>query len=203
MPFVLAQPDTISAAVADSLISEWTDDIGRKAAALLARQREEFASRRLFTMSPCPAWLFRALHRSIGGLADASAAVGEISAVRGARGGKFVEDTFSITATDLVKKLVAPFNTVGHGALVLRENKTAVMLVPPLDFTFKTRRLDADGRSWPTELVVTGHFMCLVDRAGPKPEGPALGLRRRARRVRRDQQTRLQAHGRGGDARAR
>ena len=51
--------------------------------------------------------------------------------------------------------------------MILRENKTAVMLVPPLDFSFKTRR-EQQGKSWPTELVVTGHFMCLVDRAGPK-----------------------------------
>ena len=167
MPFVLAQTVTIPAAVADTLVTEWVDDIGRKAATLLARQREEFASRRLFTMSPCPAWLFCALHRSIGDLADAPGDVSDISAVRGARGGKFVEDMFSITATDLVKQLVARFNAVGHGALVLRENKTAVMLVPPLDFSFRTRR-EEHGGSWPTELVVTGHFMCLVDRSGPK-----------------------------------
>ena len=40
------------------------------------------------------------------------------------------------------------------------------MLVPPLTFTFKTRR---DDRSAPTELVVTGHFMCLVHREGKQP----------------------------------
>ena len=44
------------------------------------------------------------------------------------------------------------------------------MLVPPLEFRFKTRRQDGvDGRKWPTELVVTGHFMCLVDRKGGRP----------------------------------
>ena len=44
------------------------------------------------------------------------------------------------------------------------------MLVPPLDLKFKTQRREAaDGREWPTELIITGHFMALVDRVGKPP----------------------------------
>ena len=62
-PYVLTQPDVIAPEVADELVVEWGEDVGRKSAALLARQREEFACRQLFAMSPCPPWLFRALQR--------------------------------------------------------------------------------------------------------------------------------------------
>jgi hypothetical protein len=62
-PYVLSLPETIAPDVADALVTEWGEDIGRKSAALLARQREEFAARQLFSMSPCPPWLFRALQR--------------------------------------------------------------------------------------------------------------------------------------------
>ena len=42
------------------------------------------------------------------------------------------------------------------------------MLVPPLELKFRTRReAGADGFA-PTELMLTGHFVCLVDRNGPK-----------------------------------
>jgi hypothetical protein len=89
--------------------------------------------------------------------------------VRGARGGKYKEDQFDIVAADLVADLVGPFNKIVHGALVFRDmSKTVVMLVPPLTFTFKTRRVDG-GSFGPTELVVTGHFMCLVHREGKDP----------------------------------
>ena len=58
--------------------------------------------------------------------------VSAIYSVKGARGGKHVEDQFDIVASDLVAELVGPFNKIGHGALVFREmRKTAVMLVPP------------------------------------------------------------------------
>ncbi len=66
--------------------------------------------------------------------------------------------------------MVGAFNKTGHGSLVLRANNTAVMLVPPLEFKFKTQRQrDQDGRKWPTQLIVTGHFLCLVDRVGKSP----------------------------------
>ena len=44
-------------------------------------------------------------------------------------------------------------------------NDTLVMLVPPLEFKFKTKRVQGDT---PTDLVVTGHFVCLVDRKSKK-----------------------------------
>ena len=94
LPFVEKVSATIAPEIADSLVVEWRDDIGRQAAKLLARQRDEFAC-------------------------------------------------------------------------TLRPNNTAVMLVPPLEFKFRTRRQEGTGK-WPTELVVTGHFMCLVDRQGKK-----------------------------------
>ena len=95
--------------------------------------------------------------------------VSAIYSVKGARGGKHVEDQFDVVSSDLVADFVGPFNKIGHGALVFREmTKTAVMLVPPLTFTFKTRRED-DGAVSPTELVVTGHFMCLVPSRGQRP----------------------------------
>ena len=94
--------------------------------------------------------------------------VSAIYSVKGARGGKHVEDQFDIIASDLVAELVGPFNKIGHGALVFRETSKTAMLVPPLTFTFKTRREDS-GISAPTEMVVTGHFMCLVHREGKDP----------------------------------
>jgi hypothetical protein len=91
--------------------------------------------------------------------------------VKGARGGKIVEDQFEVASVDIVHDLVGVFNKKRahcHGALVFRDNNTAVMLVPPLEFKFRTKRQgDGDARTWPTEMSVTGHFMCLVDRKGP------------------------------------
>ena len=83
LPFVEKVSATIAPEIADSLVVEWRDDIGRQAAKLLARQRDEFACRRR--------------------------------------------------------------------ALTLRPNNTAVMLVPPLEFKFRTRRQEGTGK-WPTEL---------------------------------------------------
>ena len=167
LPFVEKVSATIAPEIADSLVVEWRDDIGRQAAKLLARQRDEFACRRLFQMSPCPTWLFTALRRAFEKVADDPSYVTDIRAVKGSRGGKFIEDQFDITSTDLVSRIVGEFNTTGHGALTLRENNTAVMLVPPLEFKFRTRRQEGTEK-WPTELLVTGHFMCLVDRKGKK-----------------------------------
>jgi hypothetical protein len=97
---------------------------------------------------------------------DAANHITDIAAVKGSRGGKFVEDQFDVVSTDFVEKIVGEFNKTGNGALTVRENLTAVMLVPPLEFKFKTTRTD-DGKC-PTQLIVTGHFMCLVDRRGGK-----------------------------------
>jgi len=62
-PYVLTVVDSVPLDMYDSLIKEWFEDIGRKAASMLLSQREEFACRRLLQISPCPPWLFTALHR--------------------------------------------------------------------------------------------------------------------------------------------
>ena len=83
--------------------------------------------------------------------------ISEITSERGGHGGKFIEDVFEITSADLVDVLME-----GHaptGALCLRANATAVMLAAPLEFKFKARRGERT-----SQLLVTGHFMCLVDR---------------------------------------
>jgi hypothetical protein len=55
----------------------------------------------------------------------------------------------------------AKYNSKGHGALVVRDNKTAVMLVPPLEFKFRARRqADADGRAWPHDKRHKGERRC-------------------------------------------
>ena len=65
-PYVLSVNLHISLEMAEDLVTEWREDIGRKCAVLLSRQTtEEFASRKVFSMSPYPAWLFVALHRSL------------------------------------------------------------------------------------------------------------------------------------------
>jgi hypothetical protein len=169
-PFTLQAPELVSAPIADTLVPEWLTQIARSAFKLLKNQREEFASRKLYNISPCPPWLFLAIQRGLARLADGLGPneISGIEAVRGHRGGQFVADQFDITGSDLVERLLSPHNKTGHGALIMRENNTAVMLVPPLEFKFTTRReTDIDGRGWKTELVMTGHFMCLVDR-GPE-----------------------------------
>jgi hypothetical protein len=50
--------------VIDALVLPWVDDVGRKGAALLSRQREEFAARPIFKLSPCPAYLYKGMHRN-------------------------------------------------------------------------------------------------------------------------------------------
>ena len=91
-PYVETQPEHVAPEVADFLVEEWTDDISRKGADMLSKQRGEWASRKFFSMSPCPPWLFKALHRKFRSMAEDPEDVCDIYAVRGARGGKFVED---------------------------------------------------------------------------------------------------------------
>ena len=91
--------------------------------------------------------------------------VSQIQAVRGAKGGKYIEDRFRVESTDAVKQLVGPFNKVhGHGSLILRPELTAVYLGPPIEFVFKTTREAPDGCMPRTELIITGHFITVVDR---------------------------------------
>ena len=94
--------------------------------------------------------------------------IAPIKAVRGAFGGKYVEDSFSIKSTPLVELLISEFNVGGHGALVIRPNNTAVLMGPPFDISFKTVR---GPTKMPTVLAATAHFICLVDRPG-NPKGP-------------------------------
>ena len=54
----------------------------------------------------------------------------------------------------------------GHGALVVREqNKVAVMLAPPLEFAYRSKRV-GEGEAPPEELYINGHFIMLVPRSG-------------------------------------
>ena len=70
LPFVQQQVDPFSPEVSAKIAEEWLADVGMKAAAMLERQTtEEFASRKLHAFSPCPAWLFKALHASLRGIA--------------------------------------------------------------------------------------------------------------------------------------
>ena len=96
---------------------------------------------------------------------DVGAYITDICGIRGTRGGRLIEDQFDMISTDMVASFVGEYNrTQGHGALVFRENRTAVMLVPPLEFRFKAKRDgDGDAAELVTKLVITGHFMCLVD----------------------------------------
>ena len=160
--------------LAGEIVGEWVDAVSRTAWNLLKRSREEFAARQLFNMKPCPPWLYRAIHtelmRKAGELTngDPGSYVSAIRPMRGARGGQYVEDVFDITKTRLVEELVGEFNNICTGSLVFRDNGTAIMLVPPLEFKFKTKRVGKSQRKFPTELVVAGHFISLVDRKGPK-----------------------------------
>jgi hypothetical protein len=63
-PYVLSCASPLDDSMAGALATEWLDGVGRKGAALLGHQREEWAAKRFFTMSPCPAWLYVALHRA-------------------------------------------------------------------------------------------------------------------------------------------
>ena len=99
---------------------------------------------------------------------DIAAHVTEISSVKGGRGGLHVEDNFKVLSTDVVESIVGPFNDTGAGLAVFREReRKGVLMVPPLEFTFKTKReADKPVNKWKTELVVTAHFMCVIQRQG-------------------------------------
>ena len=51
-PYVLSHTFLLDDSMADELAAEWIDGVGRKGAARLAHQREEWAAKRFFTMSP-------------------------------------------------------------------------------------------------------------------------------------------------------
>lgn len=62
-PYVSTAAQTIDEELADDLVEEWADDVGRKGAAILERQKDELADKVFFKMSPCPPWVYLALHR--------------------------------------------------------------------------------------------------------------------------------------------
>ena len=78
-----------------------------------------------------------------------------IASERGGGGGRNIMDSFYVTSYDVLHVLVGMPDI---GALVLRANRTAVMLVPPLKFAFKTVRAAGARQS----LVVTAEFGALV-----------------------------------------
>lgn len=89
----------------------------------------------------------------------------DIVGLKGTKGGKHIVDRFEVQATQVVERLVAAYNKTGHGALALRKQNTAVMLVPPLKLSFRSQRREPDdARVMPTELLLQGHFVMLVDR---------------------------------------
>lgn len=93
--------------------------------------------------------------------------VTDIISVKGGRGGRYIEDLFEVRSTDVVEALVGEFNVKGLGLAIFRDReKTGVAMVPPLEFKFKTKRDGDNPRKYPTELVVTAHFMCVVKRPG-------------------------------------
>ena len=64
--YVLQQELVVPLEQAEELAREWIDDLGRKGAKMLDRTTtEEYASRKVHDFSPCPAWLFRAIHAGI------------------------------------------------------------------------------------------------------------------------------------------
>jgi hypothetical protein len=95
--------------------------------------------------------------------------VTDIDSVKGSRGGLHVEDSFKVLSTEVLEKIIGPFNAQGAGGLaVFREReRTGVVMVPPLEFIFKTwREPGVPAIRWRTELHVTAHFMCIVQRQG-------------------------------------
>ena len=77
-----------------------------------------------------------------------------------------VEDTFVVRSSKLVELLVGKHNKLGYGCLSFTKTKVAVMLVPPLEFFYRTKRVGDGEEPAQQELVVTGHFMQLVPRDG-------------------------------------
>ena len=64
-PYVITHAGSIDSAIANELVLEWIDAVGRKGASALAHQQVEWAEKKYFSMTPCPPWLFVALHRAL------------------------------------------------------------------------------------------------------------------------------------------
>ena len=142
-------------------VTLWIEEVARDAACLLPRQK--IASLKQISRMLCPAWAFVDIRHQIFELAaklelpvSTAELVTSITSEKGAAGGKHVTDVFYVTSYDVVHALMGK---TGTDALVLRENNTAVMLVPPLKFAFRTVRATGPTRC---QLIVTGEFACFV-----------------------------------------
>ncbi|EOD40361.1 hypothetical protein EMIHUDRAFT_108556 [Emiliania huxleyi CCMP1516] len=100
--------------------------------------------------------MFRVLDKQRGHLKKY---VSEITALRGGHGGKHIEDSFKISSQDIVDEMIRPFLS---SVVKKQENGTLMLLVPPLEFRFRTQRVGADEPAAATQLIVTGHFFSLA-----------------------------------------
>lgn len=99
------------------------------------------------------------------GAGDDAAMVTDIVAVKGTKGGKFVEDKFTINSVGVVRNVISPFNFTGKGSVAHLKNGNAVMLAPPMYLHFRRTRI---GVTYPSELHVTAHYVILHERLTTK-----------------------------------
>ena len=161
-PYVLSATEGTDAAARrkDRLVAPWRDEVVRAIDKVLPKQK--CAKAFTFPRMLCPDWAFVDLHHMLCGLADklelpvpTEQLVTPITSEKGAAGGNYVTDSFYITNYDLLHLLMT---RPGIGALLLKANGTAVMLLPPLKFAFKTTRAPGAQQS----LVISGEFGALV-----------------------------------------
>jgi hypothetical protein len=162
VPFVHTATEGTDASVRreHAPVTQWLQDVARVAGEALPKQK---CSKLVpFPRVMCPAWAFVDLRHMIYVAAEELALdvpteqlVTPIASERGGGGGKNVTDSFYITSYDVLHVIMGMPDV---GALVLRANRTAVMLVPPLKFAFKTVRAAGARQS----LVVTAEFGALV-----------------------------------------
>ena len=162
VPFVHTATEGTDAAVRreHAPVAQWMQDLARVVKETLPKQK--CSKMVTFPRVMCPAWAFVDLRHTIYTAAEQLALdvpteqlVTPIASERGGGGGKNVTDSFYVTNYDVLHVLMGMPDI---GALVLRANRTAVMLVPPLKFAFKTVRADGARQS----LVVTAEFGALV-----------------------------------------
>ena len=169
-PYVRAATEGTDAAARreHAPVDEWRKEIGYQAALALPKVKK--AGKQQVARLLCPAWVFVDLHAALREMAASldlpvgvEQLVTPIEAEKGAGGGKHIADSFYVASYDVINALVEPFNEheAGTGALLLKENDNAAMLLAPLKFTFKTVRNSTRARQ---ELIVTGEMGVLVFR---------------------------------------
>ena len=108
----------------------------------------------------------------------------DIVGLKGTKGGKHIVDRFEVQATQVVERLVAAYNKTGHGALALRKQNTAVMLVPPLKLSFRSQRREADNlRARHAHRATAAGPLCDARRPQGDGQGSTIEIRRCARRL--------------------